>query len=171
MPAGNCTEQLGVPGPWHERLPHFRLAFTPSSGAELQSEYFVPAQHGGPALAAVAAIGERLRPVLQIAEVRAVAADELWLSPAYRRDSVALHFTWVDDTPAVLPAVAALEDSLAPFQARPHWGKVFVMEPEAVAAGYPRLPDFVRLLRERDPAGTFRNELVDRWLGLTPGTP
>ena len=42
MPPANCTAQEGVPGPWHERLPHFRVEFTPSSGDELQSEYFVP---------------------------------------------------------------------------------------------------------------------------------
>jgi alditol oxidase len=171
MPPEHCTEQLGVPGPWHERLPHFRLAFTPSSGSELQSEYLVPAQSGGQALAEVAAIGDRLRPVLQIAEVRSVSADELWLSPSYRRDSVALHFTWVDDTRAVLPVVAALEERLAPFEPRPHWGKLFAMQPQALRAAYPRLDDAARLLRRRDPAGKFRNALVDRWLGLTPGTP
>ena len=41
LPAEPCTEQLGVAGPWHERLPHFKMGFTPSSGEELQSELFV----------------------------------------------------------------------------------------------------------------------------------
>lgn len=165
MPPEHCTEQLGAPGPWHERLPHFRHEFTPSHGAELQSEYFVPTRHGPAAVAAVAAIRDLVQPVLLTSEIRSVTADELWLSPAYGRDSVALHFTWLDDTAAVLPVVAAVEERLAPFEPRPHWGKVFGMDPAMVRAGYPRMPDFQRLMREYDPAGKFRNEFVDRYLG------
>lgn len=164
MPAAHCTEQLGVPGPWHERLPHFRLAFTPSHGAELQSEYLLPAELGGAALAAVAELRDLIRPVLLISEIRTISADDLWLSPAYRRDSVAVHFTWIDDTAAVVPVVAAVEERLAPFDARPHWGKLFAMEPAALRDRYPRLPDFGRLLRERDPEGKFRNDFIDRYV-------
>lgn len=164
MPAAHCTEQLGVPGPWHERLPHFRLAFTPSHGAELQSEYLLPAELGGAALAAVAELRDLIRPVLLISEIRTISADDLWLSPAYRRDSVAVHFTWVDDTAAVLPVVAAVEERLAPFDARPHWGKLFDMDPAVLRGRYPRLPDFGRLLRERDPEGKFRNDFIDRYV-------
>jgi xylitol oxidase len=165
MPPEHCTEQLGVPGPWHERLPHFRHEFTPSHGAELQSEYFVPTEHGPAAIAAVSAVRDLVQPVLLTSEIRSVTADPLWLSPAHGRDSVALHFTWIDDTPAVLPAVAAVEERLAPFEPRPHWGKVFGTDPDTVRASYPRLPDFQRLMREHDPAGKFRNEFVDRYLG------
>jgi xylitol oxidase len=164
MPPAHCTEQLGVPGPWHERLPHFRLAFTPSHGAELQSEYLLPVDLGGPALAAVAEVRDLIRPVLLISEIRTVAADDLWLSPSYRRDSVAVHFTWIDDTAAVLPVVAAVEERLAPFDARPHWGKLFDVDPAALRGRYPRLPDFARLLRERDPDGKFRNDFIDRYV-------
>lgn len=171
MPPENCTTQLGVPGPWHERLPHFRLEYTPSAGAEIQTEYLVPADVAGPALAAVAAVRDTIGPVLQISEIRTVRGDDFWLSPAYQRDSIALHFTWVDDTAAVLPAVAAIEERLAPFEARPHWGKLFTVEPGALAARYPRMTDFRRLVTELDPDGKFRNELVDGWIGVTPGTP
>lgn len=125
MPAENCTQQFGVPGPWHERLPHFRAEFTPSSGAELQSEYLLPRSHALAALDAVDAIREHIAPLLQICEVRTVAADRQWLSPAYGRDTVALHFTWVEDTAAVLPVVRRVEEALEPFDPRPHWGKVF----------------------------------------------
>jgi xylitol oxidase len=169
MPPENCTTQLGVPGPWHERLPHFRLEYTPSVGAELQTEYLVPAQLGGAALAAVASVRDTVAPVLQISELRTVSADDLWLSPAYRRDSLAIHFTWVDDTAAVLPAVAAVEEQLAPFDARPHWGKLFTVDPAVLADRYPRMGDFRQLIAKLDPDGKFRNELIDRWLGLTPG--
>jgi xylitol oxidase len=112
-----ATGQLGVPGPWYERLPHFRLAFTPSSGDELQSEYLLPRAAAADTLAAAAGHGERLAPVLQVCEIRTVAADELWLSPSYRRDTVALHFTWIRDQGAVAPVLAGLERDLVPLGA------------------------------------------------------
>ena len=161
MPAAYCTQQLGVPGPWHERLPHFRPEFTPSSGEELQSEYLVPREHGVEALAAMDRIRDRVAPLLQISEVRTVAADDLWLSPSYQRPSVAIHFTWVKDPEAVLPVLAAIEEQLAPLRARPHWGKLFAASPAAVRGGYQRLPDFQRLRSHYDAAGKFGNELVD----------
>ena len=158
-----CTPQLGVPGPWHERLPHFRLDFTPSSGTELQSEYLMPRRHAIEALAAIDRIRDQVAPVLQISEIRTVASDELWLSPCYQRDSVAIHFTWIKDTRAVTPVLAAIEDALSPFDARPHWGKLFRTSPQVVQARYERLPDFERLLRRYDPAGKFRNDFIDRY--------
>ncbi|MGW7263879.1 FAD-binding protein [Streptomyces sp. NPDC054842] len=165
MPAVNCTEQFGVPGPWHERLPHFRAEFTPSSGAELQSEYLLPREHALGALHALDAIRDTVSPVLQICEVRTVAADRQWLSPAYGRDTVALHFTWVADTAAVLPVVRRVEEALDAFGPRPHWGKVYAMPSAVVRGRYPRLADFAALAAELDPAGTFRNAFVREVLG------
>ncbi|RCV49715.1 FAD-binding protein, partial [Marinitenerispora sediminis] len=164
MPAENCTEQGGVAGPWHERLPHFRSGFTPSSGAELQSEFFVPRRHALAALRALDGVRERISPVLQISEIRTVAADELWLSPAYRQDVAAFHFTWIPDDAAVRPVIALIEERLAGLGARPHWAKLFGTAPETLAACYPRLPDFHALVREFDPAGKFRNAYTDRCL-------
>jgi xylitol oxidase len=161
MPAQNSTEQGGAPGPWHTRLPHFRMEFTPSSGEELQSEYHVARSDALAAIDAVAAIRSRIAPVLQVCEIRSIAADDLWLSPNYRRDSVALHFTWIADTDAVLPVVGALEAQLAPLAARPHWGKVFTTDPAYLRKLYPRLGDFGALVARFDPAGTFRNEWLD----------
>ncbi len=161
MPAANCTEQGGSPGPWHERLPHFRLDFTPSSGQELQSEYLVPAGQAPAAIDAIAGIAGRVAPVLRISEIRAVAADDLWLSPAYGRDSVAVHFTWIEDVVAVRPAIAAVEEQLLPLGARPHWGKLFQAGPDVIAHQYDRLPDFARLMSHDDPTGKFRNAFLD----------
>jgi xylitol oxidase len=161
MPVENCTEQLGVPGPWHERLPHFRLEFTPSAGEELQSEFFVPRAHALDALNAIYELRGQVSPVLQISEIRTIAGDELWLSPCYHRDSVAFHFTWIKDTAAVLPVVEAVEERLAPFRARPHWGKVFVR-----SGHYERLSDFMDLARAYDPEGKFRNEFLREYLHL-----
>lgn len=161
---GNCTPQLGEPGPWHERLPHFRSGFTPSSGAELQSEYLVPRAAAADALAAVAALRERITPLLLVSEVRSIAADDLWLSPAYGRDSVAIHFTWRLDPAGVRPVVAAVEAALDPFEPRPHWGKVFTTPATRLAALYPRLPDAVALFDKQDPTGKFRNAMLDRCL-------
>jgi alditol oxidase len=159
-----CTEQGGVPGPWHERLPHFRLDFTPSSGDELQSEYFVPRESAVAAVTAISSIAHLIAPVLQITELRTIAADELWLSPAYRRDSFAIHFTWISDFAAVAPVLAAVEEQLAPFDARPHWGKVFSMNADVVRGRHERLPDFSELVARFDPTGKFRNAFVDRYI-------
>jgi xylitol oxidase len=164
MSAENCTPQEGIAGPWHERLPHFRLEYTPSSGEELQSEYLLPRAHTVAALHAVHDVREYVAPPLQISEVRTVAADDLWMSPCYRQPCVALHFTWKKDWPAVQHVLPILEDQLAPFEARPHWGKLFTMAPARLAALYPRLPDFQRLLGRHDPEGKFRNAFVDTYL-------
>ncbi|WP_045877606.1 FAD-binding protein [Pseudofrankia sp. DC12] len=162
----HTTRQLGVPGPWHERLPHFRLDFTPSAGDELQTEYFVARKHAAAAIEAIFAIGATVRPALQISEIRTVAADSLWLSPAYQRDVMALHFTWLPDEATVLPAVAAVERQLAPFAPAPHWGKVFSLPPDAVRAGYPCAAQFLALAARRDPGAVFRNQYLDTYLPM-----
>jgi alditol oxidase len=164
MPVENVTRQLGEPGSWFERLPHFRLEFTPSSGDELQSEYFVDRADARAALEAMAGVGRVVEPVLQVGEVRSIAADDLWLSPAYGRDTVALHFTWILDTAAVLPAVRAVEEALAPLNTRPHWAKVFTMAPATVRSRYERLPDANALARRFDPGGVFGNAFIEEYL-------
>jgi xylitol oxidase len=161
MPAENCTRQLGVAGPWYRRLPHFRPEFTPSSGSELQSEFFVAWDRAGEALEAVRQLGAIIAPVVQISEIRTIAADRLWLSPSYCRDSLAIHFTWIADRAAVEPVLAEVQRALLPLGARPHWGKVFTGGAEAAVAGYERAADFERLLGRMDPAGKFRNAFLD----------
>src|SRR5262249_4680253 len=137
LSAEPCTEQMGVPGPWHERLPHFRMEFTPSSGEELQTEYFVPRRHAGAAFHAVAGLSEQIAPLLQVSEVRTIAADDLWMSPCYQQACVALHFTWVKNWPAVRALLPRIEEALAPFQPAPHWGKLFTLPAPLVQARYP----------------------------------
>lgn len=168
VPPEYCTDQSGRPGPWYRRLPHYRPETTPSRGDELQSELLLPRVVAPRALSALRRLGGRMAPVLQISEIRTVAADELWLSPCRGRDTVALHFTWIPDTAAVLPVIAAIEAELEPLGGCPHWGKLTAMPPDALAARYPRMSDFRRLLLERDPEGKFRNAFVDRL--LTRGT-
>lgn len=162
LSAAACTEQLGVAGPWHERLPHFRMDHTPSSGAELQSEYLVPREHAVDAALAIDAVRDRFAPLLQISEVRTVAADELWMSTAFGRDSVAFHFTWQPDWEAVRQVLPVIEGALASFEPRPHWGKLFTMSPDAVRSSYERLPRFAALLERHDPTGKFRNAFLGR---------
>jgi xylitol oxidase len=164
MPAEACTEQLGIPGPWPERLPHFRSDLTPSAGHELQSELFLPRAAAPAAFAALQALGDRLAPLLHIAEVRTVKADDLWLSPAHGRDTVTFHCTWVDDAAAVLPMIGAVEERLLPLGARPHWAKLTTVAPSQIAALYDRAPAFARLVGSYDPAGKFRNRFVDELL-------
>ena len=159
--AESCTAQCGIPGPWHERLPHFKLEFTPSSGAELQSEYFVARENALAAFEAISALREKLAPHLMISEIRTIAADNLWLSPHYQRDSVGFHFTWHPHTEQVLALLPTVEEALAPFDPRPHWGKIFTVRP----GNYPKLPDFLRLCRAFDPHGKFRNAFLETVLG------
>ena len=156
-PAFACTTQLGEPGAWLDRLPHFRLDHTPSSGAEIQSEYLVPRRHAVDALRAIRSLAGRIAPLLQVAEVRTVAADDLWLSPASGEDVVALHFTWHPRTTEVLDLLPTLEAALEPFEARPHWGKVSTIGADRYAELYPRLPDFRDLVDRFDPHGVFHN--------------
>ncbi len=163
----NLTVRGGVPGPWSERLPHFRVDSTPSNGDEIQTEFFVSRADAASALAAVRVLGERIAPHLLVTELRTVAADELWLSPAYRRASLAIHFTWENTPDAVASVIPLLEDALRPFDARPHWGKVNGMTAAEVAPLYERLPDFAVLADRLDPARQFRNEHLERVIGLS----
>ena len=169
----NCTEQLGVPGPSGERLPHFRLGFTPSSGAELQSEYVIARKHGADAVRELRRLGRAVSPLLLTSEIRSIAADTLWLSPFYEQDSIAIHFTWKPRLDRVLTLLPQIESALEPFGPRPHWGKLFGASAQDLEAVYPKLPDFRRLLQKRDPGGKFRNEFVARYVwgeaGSQPG--
>ncbi|HXP15117.1 MAG TPA: D-arabinono-1,4-lactone oxidase, partial [Actinomycetes bacterium] len=143
-------------------LPHFRMGFTPSSGQELQSEYLLPRRHAVAALRSLLTLAEVVRPVLQVSELRTVAADRLWMSPQYERDTLAVHFTWGPDWAAVRPVLAELEAALADFGARPHWGKLFLADASAIAPRYPRLPDFAALAARLDPRGVFANAWLHR---------
>jgi alditol oxidase len=156
-----CTAQLGVAGPWHERLPHFRLDHRPSAGAELQSEYFVDRSFVPAALFALAALADQLAPLTLVAEIRTVAADRHWLSPASGRESATFHFTWVPDWPAVRSVLPVVERALEPFEPRPHWAKLFTLPGAAVRERYPDRPRFVELAARLDPEGVFRNPFVD----------
>lgn len=161
LSAEPCTPQLGRPVPWHECLPHFRMDHMPSAGEELQSEYFVPRRYALAALRAVAALGPHIGPHLLISEIRSIAADALWMSPCYRQACIGIHFTWKRDWPAVQALLPRIEAALAPFEPRPHWGKMFTLPAAAVHARYPRLNDFRRLMQAYDPLGKFRNAFVE----------
>jgi alditol oxidase len=160
--AENCTEQLGVPGPSYERLPHFRMGFTPSSGKELQSEYFVSRQDAVEAILAIERLRDRVSPHLMISELRTVDADQLWMSPSYKRPSVAIHFTWKRDWDSVRKVLPVIEKELAPYKARPHWGKLFTINPAQLQASYEKLNEFKDLIQEHDPGGKFRNDFLTK---------
>jgi xylitol oxidase len=158
--AESCTEQMGVPGPWYERLPHFKMNFTPSSGRELQTEYFVPREHGYEAILAVEKLRDQITPHLFVTELRTIAADDLWMSTAFRRDSLAIHFTWKPEWDTVKRILPQLEAQLKPFAPRPHWAKLFTLPPAQLQAQYTRLADFKSMLQQHDPTGKFRNEFL-----------
>ena len=161
LSAENCTEQMGVAGPWFERLPHFKMGFTPSSGEELQSEFFVPRENALDAILALEKKGDQILPQLMISEIRTIAADDFWMSPCYRQDCVAIHFTWKQHTSEVMKLLPMIEAELAPFKYRPHWGKLFTMAPSVLQERYEKLPAFLALVKEHDPQGKFRNAYLD----------
>ena len=159
--AESCTEQLGIRGPWYERLPHFRMNFTPSSGAELQTEYFVAREHGYEAIRAVEQLRDDITPHLFVTELRTIESDSLWVSMAYQRSSLAIHFTWKPEWPAVQKILPLIEAKLAPFEPRPHWAKLFTLPPATLQSRYAKLADFKALLQKHDPEGKFRNAFLE----------
>lgn len=161
LSAVNCTDQMGVPGPWYDRLPHFKMGFTPSSGEELQSEFFVPIEKALDAILALEEMRDKVYPQLFISEIRTIAADKLWMSPCYRKDCVAIHFTWKQHVKEVNALLPEIEAALEPFEARPHWGKIFKVAPTVLHSRYERLPDFLDLVKEYDPHGKFKNDYLD----------
>ncbi|GJM29422.1 MAG: putative xylitol oxidase [Cyclobacteriaceae bacterium] len=164
MSAENCTEQMGVSGPWYERLPHFRMDFTPSSGKELQSEFFVPIEHASEAFEVIAALKKQLKPVLMISEVRTIAGDNQWMSPFYHQDSVAFHFTWEQSQAGVEAVLPLIQDGLERFGVRPHWGKVFTINPQRMRSLYPNLDKFKQVVTRYDPNRKFINKFLEKLL-------
>jgi xylitol oxidase len=162
LSAENCTEQMGVAGPWFERLPHFKMGFTPSSGVELQAEYFIPGKHGLDAFLAISKLGKEIGPHLFISEIRTINEDALWMSPCYKESCTTIHFTWKQDWPAVSKLLPKVEAALAPFAPRPHWGKLFTMDTAVLRSRYKKLDDFKKLVAEYDPKGKFRNEFLNK---------
>jgi xylitol oxidase len=151
---------MGIPGPWYERLPHFRMNFTPSTGNELQSEYIVPREKGYEAILAVEKLRDHVTPHLLITELRTIDADNLWMSTCYKRPSMGIHFTWKPEWPVVKNILPMIEEQLAPFDARPHWAKLFTMAPSRLQSLYEKLPAYRELLKQYDPSRKFRNEFL-----------
>lgn len=162
LSAENCTDQMGVPGAWYERLPHFKMGFTPSSGEELQAEFFVPRKNAVDAILAIEKKGNLIFPQLMITEIRTIAADSLWMSTAYKQDSVAIHFTLKQHTPEVMALLPMIEAELMPYGVRPHWGKLFTIDPKVLHSRYERYGDFMNLVKHYDPKGKFRNAYLDK---------
>jgi alditol oxidase len=162
LSAENCTDQMGVAGPWYERLPHFKMDFTPSSGEELQAEYFVPRELAVQAIKAVATLRDEIKPVLMITEIRTIDADNLWMSPAYHQPSVAIHFTLKQDMPGVNALLPKIEEKLSPYQVRPHWGKLFTISPQTLRTRYEKFDDFHQLINHYDTQGKFRNGFMNQ---------
>lgn len=161
LDAINCTDQLGVDGPWYERMPHFKMGFTPSSGKELQSEFFIPFEHAYEGMMAIEKLHEKITPHLMITEVRAIAADDLLLSPFYKQTCVAFHFTWKQEVPEVMALLPEIEAALAPFNPRPHWGKLFTLKPAVLQERTKKLVAFKALMEKHDPEAKFRNEFIE----------
>ncbi len=160
----NSTSQLGVVGLWSDRLSHFKMGFTPSDGEEIQSEFHVPLDRAVEAVRARRDMGDLIRPILLVCELRAVAEDRLWLSPQFGQTTIGLHFTWKRDQAAVEAVLIELQAAIRPFGARPHWGKLFTAEAADIAPLYPRSGDFQALAERLDPTGKFRNAWFERSL-------
>lgn len=161
LSAEACSEQMGIPGPWYDRLPHFKMGFTPSAGEELQSEFFIPHENAVEAILALGKMKNEINPHLMITEVRTIAADEFWMSPCYHQDSVAIHFTWKQKPKEVMALLPKIEATLAPFNVKPHWGKLFTVDPNTLHERYEKFGDFLALAKKYDPEGKFKNDYLD----------
>ena len=157
----NCTDQMGVDGTWFERMPHFKMGFTPSSGKELQAEYFVNIKDAYQAFMAVEKLNEKVAPLLFITEIRTIAADEIPMSPFYKKTCLAIHFTWKQEVDAVMALLPEVEKALEPFGARPHWGKVFTLQPFVLQGRIEKLNEFKALMIKHDPEGKFKNDFIE----------
>ena len=158
-----CTDQLGESGDWHQRLSHFKLEFTPSVGEEIQTEFFVDRKDAAAAIEAVSNLGEEITPLLWITELRTIAADDLWLSGAYQRDTLAIHFTWKKDL-AIYPVIEKVEAALRPYNYRPHWGKVFTADGKYLSSVYPKMSEFKALVEALDPISKFENLFTRKFI-------
>jgi xylitol oxidase len=162
LSAESCTDQMGVVGPWYDRLPHFKINGMPSAVDELQSEYFVPIEHAAEGMQAITKLGDKILPYLYISEIRTISADNLWMSQMYKRESVAFHFTWKPNWPEVKKLLPQIEAALSPFGVRPHWGKLYTIDAATIQRSYERFPDFLKLLKKYDPIGKFKNDYLNR---------
>jgi alditol oxidase len=162
LSAENCTEQMGVPGVWYERMPHFKMGFTPSAGKELQSEFFIPIEHGYEAIMAIEKLHEKISPHIFISEIRAIQADNLWMSPCYQQTCIALHTTWKQEIETVMGLLPLFEEAIAPFNPKPHWAKLFTIKPEVIQSRYKKLADFKALVKQYDPNGKFKNDFLNK---------
>lgn len=160
--AENVTEQMGKPGPWYDRMPHFKMGFTPSTGKELQSEYFVPIEYAYDAMMAIEKLQEKITPHLFISEIRTINADNFWMSPCYKKTCVAIHTTWKQEVDTVMGLLPIMEEQLAPFNPIPHFAKLFTISPSVLQSRYERLNDFKQLVSKHDPNGKFRNEFLTK---------
>jgi len=162
LSAEACTEQMGVPGPWYNRIPHFKMGFTPSAGAELQSEYFVPMENAVEAILALERMREEINPHLMITEVRTIAKDGFWMSPCFNQNSVAIHFTWKQHPQEVMALLPKIERELSGFNVRPHWGKLFTISKQTLTERYPMSGEFKKLAKMYDPDGKFMNQYLNQ---------
>lgn len=162
LSAESCSEQMGIPGPWYDRLPHFKMEFNPSAGDELQSEFFIPRENAVNAILAIEKLNEQISPHLWISEIRTIAADDFWMSPCFHQDSVAIHFTWKPHTKEVMELIPKIEGTLAAFNGKPHWGKLFTMNPMALKQQYEKYPDFLELTKKYDPERKFKNHYLSK---------
>lgn len=161
LSAEPCSEQMGVPGPWYNRLPHFKMGFTPSAGEELQSEFFIPRSNAVKGILAVEKLNAEISPQLLVTEIRTIASDNFWMSPCYHQDSVSIHFTWKQNPTEVMALIPKIEEVLAPFSVKPHWGKLFKVNPATLHQRYTKFPEFLALAKQYDPSGKFRNAYLD----------
>lgn len=159
-----CSDQLGVPGPWYDRLPHFKMGFNPSTGKELQTEYFIPIENAYEAIMAIEALSDKISPHVLITEVRTIKGDDDWMSPCYKRDCIGIHFTWKQEWEAVRQLLPKIEAVLEPLKPRPHWAKLFAMAPSRLQSRYEKIGEFKTLLQKFDPTGKFRNEFIDTYI-------
>lgn len=100
-------------------------------------------------------------------EIRWVQADDIYLSPAYKRDSCFLTMCMYGQEDQTQRFFHCLEKIFREFQGRPHWGKIHYLTEQELKPLYPQWREFIRVRETVDPTHTFSNGYLDRVLGTT----
>jgi FAD-linked oxidoreductase len=137
-----------------------RLFATPRLVKFQEMEYNIPAQHFPAVLAEIRACLDRARFNVNFpVECRFVRGDDIWLSPAYQRDSAYIAVHMYKGMPYER-YFRTIEEVYQPYGGRPHWGKLHTLAPATLAARYPRWHDFRRVRAALDPHNVFLNDYL-----------
>uniref|UniRef100_A0A915D0Y3 FAD-binding PCMH-type domain-containing protein n=1 Tax=Ditylenchus dipsaci TaxID=166011 RepID=A0A915D0Y3_9BILA len=161
LPPTYVVPQMGIVGPYYERLTDYDLGLSGQEGQQTQSEYYVDFDDFVPALKALQTLSAEINAVVYVALFRITEKDELWMSPQYKKTTMAIHFSWQPKLDQVMALLPKIEAALAPFNPIPHWGKLYTLKPEQYLPLLPKYPEWREQVELHDPTHKFRNKWLE----------